>query len=106
MTNPAILDISSANLRLVTEILQKYVPGREVWAFGSRVTGKARKYSDLDLAIIGNEPLPAAVKIDLAEEFAESDLPFPVDVVDWASTSENFRLLIARHKFVIQLSPQ
>ena len=75
MTNPVPLDISAANLRLVTEILQKYVPGREVWAFGSRVTGKARKYSDLDLAIIGNEPLPAAVKIDMAEELPNPTYP-------------------------------
>ena len=32
---------------------------------------------------------------DLKEAFRESDLPFKVDVIDWASTKENFRKLIA-----------
>jgi len=30
----------------------------------------------------------------LAEDFAQSDLPWKVDVVDWATTSEGFRKII------------
>jgi predicted nucleotidyltransferase len=42
-------------LKMVCNILQKHVPSHEVWAFGSRINGKAKKYSDLDLAIISDQ---------------------------------------------------
>jgi type I restriction enzyme S subunit len=38
----------------------------------------------------------------LADAFAESDLPWKVDVVDWATTSESFRKIIERDKVVVQ----
>ena len=37
-------------------ILHNHLPGRRVWAFGSRATGKrVRRFSDLDLAVGGEE---------------------------------------------------
>ena len=47
-----MLDLSDQQLQQVREVLQKYVPDCEVWAFGSRINGKARSYSDLDLVIV------------------------------------------------------
>jgi len=41
---------------MVRDILHRSVPNRSVWAFGSRVTGKARRYSDLDLVVMGDRP--------------------------------------------------
>jgi len=43
---------------MVRDILHRSVPDRSIWAFGSRVTGKARCYSDLDLVVMGDRPLP------------------------------------------------
>lgn len=51
---------------------------------------------------MGDKPLPLRVLDDLQEAFAESDLPYRVDLVDWAATSESFRHLIARCHVVIQ----
>ncbi len=87
---------------IVRDILQKHVPQCEVWAFGSRAKWKAKQYSDLDLAVITNVPLSLQVSGALAEDFAESDLPFKVDVVDWATTSESFRKIIEQDKVVVQ----
>ncbi|MFQ3633541.1 nucleotidyltransferase family protein [Roseiflexus sp.] len=101
MTEPT-LDIRAEHLAIVHAILQKCVPGCEVWAFGSRAQGRAKTYSDLDLAIITDEPLPLQVLAMLEEEFAESNLPWKVDVVDWATTSSSFRAIIERAK-VVQL---
>jgi type I restriction enzyme S subunit len=42
----------------VRRILQKHVPGYEVWAFGSRAKWTAKPYSDLDLVIISDRALP------------------------------------------------
>ena len=90
-------------LEIVREILRRHVPNREVWAFGSRVKGTSRPYSDLDLAVLGDQPLPLLVRAELAEEFSESDLPFKVDIVDWATTSERFRQIIESEYVVLPL---
>ena len=96
------LEIKNAELEIVRAILARHVPDREVRAFGSRVSGPAKKFSDLDLAVMGETPLSSAVLADLEEEFRESDLPFKVDVVDWATTKENFRRIIEREYVVVQ----
>nr|WP_194303353.1 nucleotidyltransferase domain-containing protein [Acetobacter estunensis] len=75
-------------------ILNEIVSDREVRAFGSRVTGKAKPFSDLDLAIMGDEPLPLETQARLEEAFSESDLPWKVDVLDWAQTERDFQQII------------
>jgi nucleotidyltransferase substrate binding protein (TIGR01987 family) len=39
---------------------------------------------------------------DITTLFEASDLPIRVDIVDWASTSDAFRAIIARDKVVVQ----
>ncbi|MBI5335004.1 MAG: nucleotidyltransferase domain-containing protein [Burkholderiales bacterium] len=87
---------------IVRRILAEQLPGCEVWAFGSRARGAAKPHSDLDLAIVTDEPLPWVKAAALQEAFSQSDLPWRVDVVDWASTSEAFRRLIESHRVVVQ----
>jgi len=101
MDTPPI-DVSPENWRIVRDILRRHVPQFDVWAFGSRATWTAKDYSDLDLAIITNQPLSLSVSAALADDFSESDLPWKVDVVDWATTSESFRKIIERDKVVVQ----
>lgn len=99
---PAV-DIDETNWGIVSQILKQYASKYEVWAFGSRVTGKSKKYSDLDLAIISNEPIPLDTRSALVDAFSESDLPWKVDIIDWATTSERFRGIIKKNKVVIQI---
>ncbi len=96
------LNVTPVELETVLTILARHAPDREVRAFGSRVTGTAKKFSDLDLAVMGETPLPAAALSDMAEEFRESDLPFKVDVVEWATTKEHFRRIIEAGYVVVQ----
>ena len=97
---PAI-DIAPDHWRIVQTILRRHVPQFPVWAFGSRAQWRAKPYSDLDLAIIADAPLSLATCGALAEAFSESDLPWRVDIVDWASTSDEFRKIIERDKVVL-----
>jgi len=96
------LDIKTADLKAVQAILRRYIPDREVRAFGSRLSGTAKPFSDLDLAVMGNEPVPASILADLKDAFSESDLPFKVDIADWAETQENFRGIIEAAYVVVQ----
>lgn len=87
---------------MVLTILDRHLPGREVRAFGSRIGGKVKAFSDLDLVVMGEAPLPASVMADLREAFRESDLSFKVDVVDWAATKDSFRRIIAQEYVVVR----
>lgn len=96
------IDIRPEYWEIVRRILNEHVPSHEIWAFGSRARGRAKRYSDLDLAVITDLPLSSDIRAALAEDFTESDLPWKVDVVDWATTSEAFRKIIDRDKVVIR----
>lgn len=96
------IDIRPDHWQIVHRILRCHVPGYEVWAFGSRATRTAKPYSDLDLAIISDRPLPLALQAALAEAFSESDLPWKVDIVDWATTTAPLRQRIEQNKVVVQ----
>ncbi len=98
----AVLDIKPEHLAIVKRILQQQAPDYEVWAFGSRVKNTARLFSDLDLAIISDNPLSLTVLANLREAFSESDLPWKVDIVDWASTSEQFQEVIREYCIVLK----
>ena len=97
-----MIDLNPKHFEIVQHILAKYVPGCEVRAFGSRVKWTAKDYSDLDLAVVGNKPLSFKQKGQLAEAFEESNLPIRVDVLDWHTTSEEFKKIITEEYEVIQ----
>ena len=97
-----MIDLNPKHFEIVQHILAKHVPGYEVRAFGSRVKWTAKDYSDLDLAVVGNEPLSLRQRGQLAEAFEESNLPIRVDVLDWHTTSEEFKKIITEEYEVIQ----
>ena len=96
-----MLDLTPAQLALVQRLLAAHVPGATVKAFGSRVSGHAKPYSDLDLAICGSAVLSLAVMSRLQEDFQESDLPFRVDLVDWHQITPEFRAIIDGHALLV-----
>jgi type I restriction enzyme S subunit len=104
MNPPAMpaIDLNPRDWEIVRNILARHVPQYEVWAFGSRAKGTAKEYSDLDLAIITDQPLVLSQSAAISDDFAESDLPIKIDVVDWATTSVAFRQIIEKQKIVIQ----
>lgn len=99
---PPQLDLQPEYLGIVRDILRIHVPDRKVLAFGSRAAWSAKKYSDLDLAILGDEPLSLDVTSALSEEFEESDLPFKVDLVDWTLIDKAFRNIIHANFVTVQ----
>lgn len=89
------IDLQPKDLEIVQQILTSHVPGRPVYVFGSRTTGRARLASDLDLAI-GGPDLTIREHALLDEAFEESDLPMCVDVVPLAQAKGLFRKRIER----------
>ena len=93
--------LPSEQLRLVLELTGKHLPGVEVWAYGSRVRGNPRRYSDLDLVAF-TEPGQSAQANDLREALEESDLPIRVDLFLWDELPDSFQREIERQYAVLQ----
>jgi len=92
-----MLDLSAEDLGMLNLILTERMPGVKVLAFGSRVKGRARKFSDLDLALDAGMPIGWSRIGDLKEALSESDLPIKVDVIDLNDISDRFRELVLKH---------
>jgi type I restriction enzyme S subunit len=98
MSNMPSIDIRADHWEIVRGILQKNIPEYAVWAFGSRAKFAAKPYSDLDLAIINDHPLTLTTYANLCDDFSASDLPWKVDIVDWATTKDSFKKIIEKDK--------
>ena len=97
------MNLSQQELALVQAILADVVPEYEVRGFGSRVHGRNLKpFSDIDLAVMSETPLPSDILAELQERFSESDLPYKVDIVDYAVASLQFQRIIGQEYEVIQ----
>lgn len=62
-----------------------------IFIFGSRATGKARKFSDYDIGIIGKKPVPWRLMAQAKASLEESRLPYRVDLIDFSLVSSGFR---------------
>ena len=100
-----MIDLDKHYLAAITEILKRHVADCEVRAFGSRVSGGAERYSDLDLVVVGKERLNWRRLDALKDAFAQSDLPIMVDVLDWHAASEEFRKIIEPQSEVVWRPP-
>ena len=89
-----MIDCTPQQLETIKKIISDIAPGTDVIAFGSRCSGKAKPYSDLDLAVKGTAALTADAMSDMIDAFQESDLPFRVDIIDWNTISDEFRHVI------------
>ncbi len=86
--------------QIITDILKKYP--YTFYAFGSRVSGTAKQFSDLDLCFFGGISGSEYVRIE--EDFECSDLPYKVDLVDWDKCDVTFRKIIRNNMICIQAS--
>ena len=95
------LDLSSNQKKIILELLKKYIPGTEVWAYGSRTKQTAKPYSDLDMVAFISQDEKDHIS-NLREAFEDSNLPFRVDVFIWDEVPESFHKNIENNHVVLQ----
>lgn len=95
-----MIDLPPQQIATVKSVLNAIVPGVAVYAFGSRVNGRAKRHSDLDLALQADAQLHWQQLAQLREAFEESDLPIRVDVVDWAACSPQFKAYVTAMELI------
>ena len=64
-----------------------------MWAFGSRVTGKARPWSDLDLVVFTGADQKYSLSL-LKEALEESNLSFRTQLLEWDYLPDNSKTSI------------
>lgn len=95
------IDLTFAQRKIISGLLQRFIPETEVWAYGSRVKWSARPNSDLDMVALATPEQKYAVS-DLKESFEESDLSFRVDMFIWDEIPEQFHKNIKAEHVVLQ----
>lgn len=99
---PRRIDLSERDRAWTLAIIRQRLPDARVLVYGSRATGLARRYSDLDLLLDnGGQPIPGAIMGHLDADFDESSLPIIVDLHDMATTDANFLASIAPDLLVL-----
>jgi len=97
-----MIDLNKEYLEGIKRILHGIVPDCKVIAYGSRVCGNPRQYSDLDIAIVGKEKISMQKLAELEEAFSNSNLPIILDVSDWHAISPEFKKIIKTNSEIIQ----
>jgi len=82
---PTTLALTAAQRTLLRRVVQATLPGARVAVFGSRATGRARPFSDVDLLVLDPSPLTWQQRTALVDALEASELPFRVDVVEAAA---------------------
>ena len=93
------INLDKKQFELLNKLLTKYIPNKTVWAYGSRVNGKAGKRSDLDLAVFDCTPVQI---MDLKYALEESRLLISVDVMDWNNIPDSFKENIKKQYVILQ----
>jgi len=98
-----MLGMSKENEEELMEILNRLAPDYDVLAFGSRVSGTNKQFSDLDLAFIlpNNQKMPLRQWSKLKDNFGISDLLFRVDVIDYNACEDYFKKIIDKNNIKI-----
>ncbi|KHE92075.1 MAG: restriction endonuclease subunit S [Candidatus Scalindua rubra] len=97
------IDVEPEHLKLIKKILKRHIPYKTVWAYGSRVNWTANQFSDLDLVVFEVNTVKLG---ELKEEFAESDLPFSIDIMSWEKIPEKFKNKICEKYVILQKKPE
>ena len=97
------LHLSPRHRAQIVALLGEHLPGVEVWAYGSRITGESHDGSDLDLVLRAPDlqKIPIGRLSDLWEALRESTIPFLVEARDWARLPEGFHEEIERDYVVL-----
>lgn len=86
-----------ADLERVRHLLLEGLGGHSarVYLFGSRATGRARRTSDIDVAVWPLTDLPEGTLAAVREALEETTIPYTVDLIDLRDADASFRARVA-----------
>ncbi len=99
------LHLSPRHRQQIEALLRQHLPGVEVWAYGSRVSGRSHEGSDLDLVLrsSGLTKIDLSRLADFEEALRNSTIPFLVEARDWARLPQSFhREIEHEHEVLVE----
>lgn len=92
--------LAGDSLRLaIRESVQKFLDLEfyKLFIFGSEATGVANRRSDIDIGILGPQPVPGAVMQQIREDLETLRTLRPFDVVDFSRVDASFKAEALEH---------
>ncbi len=84
-----MIDLEDKYIDFIKKTISRYLNNCEIFLYGSRVKGTARKYSDVDIAIL-SDSLTEKIKLKIISEFENSTFPYNIDIIDLKTISNDF----------------
>ncbi len=88
----------SETRRIVLEMLTPYAVS--VYLFGSRANGTMTRNSDIDVAVLAQEALPAGLLSKIREKLEDSQILYNVDLVDLSEVTQEFKDKVIREGLI------
>lgn len=89
-----MIDLENKYIEFIKKTVGEILPDVEIFIYGSRTQGKARKYSDVDIALKGEIPFTDLLKIKANFEY--STFPYKVDIIDLTNIKPEFFRIIEK----------
>lgn len=90
-----MIDLEEKYIDFIKNTISSMIHNYKLYVFGSRAKNRARKYSDIDLAIDSQELTPQ-IKTKLEFTFENSTLPYEVDIINLNDIDNKFKDLIQK----------
>src|SRR5574344_1474026 len=101
----ACLNLQPRHWAMLRELLVRYTPHAEAWAYGSRVNGTGHDTSDLDIVL--RHPTDVSQDVpgwdELRQALQDSALPILVDLHLWSRLPATFRANIETDYVVLPM---
>lgn len=98
-----MIGVSDTLTNSIIEIIREEIDLRKYKAFffGSRVSGASQEKSDIDVGILGDEPLPLTQIRCIKNRLEELPTLYTIDFVDMSDATEDFRTVALAHTIPI-----
>ena len=90
-----MIDLEEKYINFIKNTISSMIHNYKLYIFGSRAKNRAKKYSDIDLAIDSQELTPQ-IKTKLEFTFENSTLPYEVDIINLNDIDNKFKDLIQK----------
>jgi predicted nucleotidyltransferase len=80
----------------IISLISALLPRAKIYLFGSRARGTYSKWSDIDIALDADVPLPITAVDEIKSVFEATNMPYKIEVVDFHRVSPSMREAIRR----------
>ena len=91
-----MIDLENKYIEFIKNTINNVLTDVEIYIFGSRVQGVAKKYSDVDIALRSSEKIKFSDILRIKSLFENSIFPYKVDIVNLDSVTPEFLSIIEK----------